>query len=984
MTLNHFKIQKKLLILALLLIFNWSFSQNKEYNWQETSKNGYTYKSVSNDPMQTRFYTLKNGLKVILSVNKKTPRVAVNIAVKSGSNSDPKLHTGLAHYLEHILFKGTDKFGTLDWNKEKPLLDKIEDLYETYNSTTDKTKRNELYKEIDRVSNEASKFAIAGEYNKLMKGIGSQGTNAHTWVEETVYKEDIPSNAMDKFLTIEAERFRNPVVRLFHTELEAVYEEKNRSLDNDDSKVNEQMNALLFPTHNYGQQTTIGTIEHLKNPSIKAIKEYYNTYYIPNNMAIIMVGDFNPDELIKKIDSSFSYMKPKSVTHYNPVEEKPITKPIVSEIFGPAAENIKMGWRTPASYTKDAEILNLISSILSNGKAGLFDININQKQGVQKAYNYLLQHKDYGIFSVGGSPKKGQSLEEVKTILMTEIEKLKKGEFDEALIKSIIANNKLNQQQALKYNSMRLNNLLYAYIKSDAVAWDKDVKLLDNLTKLKKEDIIRVANTYLTENNVTIYKRKGEDKNIVKVEKPSITPIETNAGKTSEFVTTIENTSVEPIEPKWVNFKKDFTKTKFKNTEIFYAHNKDNQLFSTSYRFNMGSHHNAYLPLAISYLEYLSTDTYTSEEINQKLYALASSYSLSYTDENTSVDFTGLQENFKEVSNLVEHILTKCQPNETALNELKNRILKSREDNKLNKDNISKGLSYYAIYGKKNPFNDVLSNDEIKAITSKQLISILHTLFQYKHNIIYFGPDSEQELKKNIEKAHVLPEKFTSYPEKKAYTFTKQDKNKVLFADYNMVQSDIKWVRNIELYKPSEEALIKVFNNYFGGGMGSIVFQTIRESKALAYSTYADYAIPSNKNQQFRMHAYVGSQSDKMMSAINGMNELLNDLPHNEKAFQSSKEAIKSSIQTQRVTDSGPILLYLDALNKGIDYDIREKTYNSIDQLTFKDLKTFHNQKIANKFYTYYIVGSKDKISDDDLNKIGEVEKLSLKEIFGY
>ncbi|HUM66114.1 MAG TPA: insulinase family protein, partial [Chitinophagaceae bacterium] len=229
-----------MLSVLLLVSASTALSQAK-HEWKQASSGGYTYKYVTGDPTNSRFYTLKNGLTVVLSVNKKEPRIATQIAVRTGSNNDPADHTGLAHYLEHLLFKGTDKFGTLDWAKEKPLLDKIDALYESYNSTTDPEKRKEIYKEIDRISGEASKFSIANEYDKLMASIGSQGTNAHTWVEETVYEEDIPSNAVEKFLTIQAERFRNPIFRIFHTELEAVYEEKNISLDSDGRKVQEAM-----------------------------------------------------------------------------------------------------------------------------------------------------------------------------------------------------------------------------------------------------------------------------------------------------------------------------------------------------------------------------------------------------------------------------------------------------------------------------------------------------------------------------------------------------------------------------------------------------------------------------------------------------------------------------------------------------------------------------------------------------------------------
>jgi len=298
------KLIRTALLFVLLLCTNILFAQEK-YQWKEATAAGYKYKYVSNDPMQARFYTLKNGLTVILSPTNKEPRMQVYIATKAGSKTDPADHTGLAHYLEHMMFKGTEHYGSLDWKKEKPYLDMIDKLYEEYNHTTDVAKRKAIYHRIDSVSGTASKYAIANEYDKMMSSMGSQGTNAFTSYEETVYTEDIPANSAEKFFAVQAERFHDPVFRIFHTELEAVYEEKNRGLDNDGRKVNELMMANLFKNHNYGKQTTIGTIEHLKNPSLLEIRKYFNKYYVPNNMGVIVSGDFDPDVLIKIIDKDF-------------------------------------------------------------------------------------------------------------------------------------------------------------------------------------------------------------------------------------------------------------------------------------------------------------------------------------------------------------------------------------------------------------------------------------------------------------------------------------------------------------------------------------------------------------------------------------------------------------------------------------------------------------------------------------------------------
>ena len=271
------------------------------------------YEFVENDPLNARIYTLDNGLKVYLSSYDDAPRVQTSIAIKAGSKNDPADATGLAHYLEHMLFKGTDKYGSLDYKQEKVLLDKIEDLYEEYRTVdmTDTLNRDLIWRQIDSISGEAAKLCIANEYDKMLSGIGAKGTNAYTSNEKTVYINDIPSNQIEKWLKIEAERFRMPVFRLFHTELETVYEEKNRSLDSDGSKMFEGLMSGLFPNHQYGTQTTIGTINHLKNPSLKEIRKYFNKYYVPNNMAICMSGDFDYDEVINLIDKYFGVFERK-------------------------------------------------------------------------------------------------------------------------------------------------------------------------------------------------------------------------------------------------------------------------------------------------------------------------------------------------------------------------------------------------------------------------------------------------------------------------------------------------------------------------------------------------------------------------------------------------------------------------------------------------------------------------------------------------
>jgi predicted Zn-dependent peptidase len=960
-------------------------AQTPTYQWKTATSGGYTYKYVNNDPSKSRFYTLKNGLTVILSPNSKEPKIEFRMTVRAGSNTDPKHATGLAHYLEHVLFKGTDKFGTQNWEKEKPLLAQIDALYEKYNKTTDPAQRKEIYKEIDRISGEASNYSIANEYDKMMQSIGSNSTNAHTWYEETVYKEDFPSNATDKFLAIQAERFRQPIFRIFHTELEAVYEEKNRSLDSDGNKMDEAMMRLLFPTHNYGQQTTIGEIEHLKNPSLVEIRNYYHKYYVPNNMAFILAGDLNPDELIKKIDKAFSYMVNKPLTAYQPAPEKALTKIQKVEILGPNAESLSIYYRGYPENSKDALLLSLVSSILSNGKAGLIDINLNKQQKMLRGGAYSRQMKDYGVFGLSGQPKQGQSLEDVEKLLLEQIELLKEGKFDDTLIKAIIANKKLSFLQTFDNNFNRVEYLSNVFVMNKGNGWDRELNENDELAKVTKAQVVAFAKNFFKDNYIVGYKRKGEDKNVVKVEKPTITPINPNAGATSPFAKNIIEAPLKPITPKFLDYKKDINFGKAGIAQVLAIKNVENPIFRMTYRFkDLGSSNYKLLPYAASYLSFLGTDKYSAEELSKQFYNIACSYNLNVGNETTTITISGLQENFDEATALVEHIFSNVKANEKALSELKSSILKGRENAKLNKGAIMNGLTSYAQYGKVNPFNNVLSNEEINNIKAEDLIGLIKNLTNYEHVVTYYGPQELAAFTANLQKHHRLPKQFTPAAPLVEYKYATQDTNQVYFANYDMVQSEIRWLRNTGLYNKKDKALIEGFNNYFGAGMGSVVFQTIRESKALAYSTFASYVSPDKDTKQYSVIAYVGSQADKMNDAVAAMNELLNVLPKSEKGFEVAKNNIISNYDSERIVKDAIFFYYFADQKLGYDYDSRIDAYKDAKTLTFDSINKFHQDNLAKKPYTYLIVASNTKVKQEDMNKFGKVTTLSLEEIFGY
>ena len=942
------------------------------------------YEFVENDPLNARIYTFENGLKVYLSSYDDAPRIQTSIAIKAGSKNDPSDATGLAHYLEHMLFKGTDKFGSLDYKKEKVLLDKIEDLYEQYRSTdmSDLVNRDLVWQQIDSISGEAAKFCIANEYDKMLSGIGAKGTNAYTSNEKTVYINDIPSNQIEKWLKIEAERFRMPVFRLFHTELETVYEEKNRALDSDGSKMFEALMSGLFPNHQYGTQTTIGTINHLKNPSLKEIRKYYNKYYVPNNMAICMSGDFEYDQVIKLIDKYFGVFERKEDPLFEVYNEAEIQSPKITNIYGPEAERLYVGFRLNGIHSKDAMLLRMVDMVLSNTSAGLIDINLNQAQRLVGGgcFPYILN--DYSIHGFYGSPNTGQTLEDVKDLLLSQLDEIKKGNFSEWILEAIISDLKLEQIKKYETNNGRTDEFVEAFTLNKS--WEDYQSFLNELSKITKQDIIDFVNQNYDDNYVIVYKRLGEDPNAITVTKPQITPVSVNREAKSEFLSSVLEEDVNDIEPRFIDFTNDLQKDDIGNVPLIYKQNKENERFQISYVLDMGTDHNKKLKLALDYLKFLGTSDMSSSQKLEEFYKLGCDLSVNTNSKSTKVTLTGLSSNFEGSVKLLENILSNAVSDEIALKSLKSSYEKQKQDAKLNKQTILfTAMTNYARYGGKSSFTNKLSLQEIETISSQELLDIIHSLTKNEHRILYYGPDDLADVKKLISENH----NTLNLKEVKKINLNlerEMNSNQIYVVDYDMKQVEIVMYAKGTSFDKAKYPIIKFHNEYFGGGMSSIVFQDLRESKALAYSVYSTYTIPKNMDDSHFQFSYIGTQTDKLSEAMEGMLGLLTQMPEAVSNFENAKEAVLQRIRTERITKQ-KVLDYYEAASKiNIDYDQRRDLYENVNAFSMQDLRDFHNSHVKNDNYTYMVLGSIDELDMDLLKKYGEVSVLTLEEIFGY
>jgi predicted Zn-dependent peptidase len=943
------------------------------------------YERVSGDPLKARIYTLDNGLKVYMSVNKQTPRIQTYIAVRSGSKNDPSDNTGLAHYLEHLMFKGTPNFGTSDYSKEKPMLDQIEQLYQLYRTKTDDAERAAIYHKIDSISYEASKIAIPNEYDKLMSIIGSQNSNAFTSNDETVYQEDIPSNQIDNWAKIQSDRFKNMVIRGFHTELEAVYEEKNMSLTDDMEKSMVAIDSILFKNHPYGSQTVLGTQDHLKNPSITAIKKQKDTYYVPNNVAICVSGDFKPEEMLAAINKYFGDWKPNpNLPKFEFKSEAPIKTPVIKTVYGAEAPFTMISWRYPGESNPESDIAKIAGPILSNGMAGLIDIDLAQQQKILRVGCFPYGRPDYGEMLLIGYPKEGQSLEQVKDLLLQEVDKLRKGNFDDKLITAIVNNIKLDDIRNMESNDGRAMAFVNSFINGSD--WKRDVKMIDRLSKITKNDIMDWANKYLAANNYAcVVKQTGTDNNIKKISAPKITPIVTNRDKQSSFLKDIQSTKVTPIEPVFVDYKKDMSTFDFKKgINVLYKKNVNDDIAEVNFIFNEGSLSDASLPMAFEYASYLGTPTRSAKEIASQMYSLACSFNMDVSDNKTTISISGLSENLGKAIDIVEDLIANAKPDEKILSTLKEDNIKKRSDAKMNQSSCNNALDDYIEYGPAYIKQTTLTNDQVRSINSKDLLKKVSKYFSLEHTILFYGPQSESKFKSTLSSHHKTANKLEPlklvYPQM-VVTKTPQ----VFLAQYDARQFYYEQFSNRgEKFDFASCPQIRLFNEYFGGGMNTIVFQEMREARALAYSAYALLQTPKYKDGSYYFYATIASQNDKLKQAVDAFDLIINDMPESEKAFNIAKNSIVNGIRTNRILGMQVLRNYMRDKELGISESREKLTFEKVQKMTLADLKATQQKWIKGRTYNYGILGDIKDLDMTYLNTLGPVKVVSPEEIFGY
>lgn len=932
------------------------------------------------DPMDVHIYRLENGLTVYLTALRDAPRFYAEIAVRAGSKQDPAESTGLAHYLEHLLFKGTTRLGTLDYENEAMYLNQIEGLYEKHFQETDPAKRAELYGEINAAAVKAAEYAIPNEMDRLYKAMGGQGVNAHTWHEETVYKVDLPANRMAQWAALESERFREPVFRLFQTELETVYEEMNRAQDNKQRIIMEAVDNLLYKQHPYGQQPTLGKVEHLKNPSLKNIGSYYKTYYVPNNMAIFISGDINIDETMRAIDTRFSEWVPKELPEPKTWEEAPLNGREFVEVSYEGEEYVLLAYRTPGQNDDDAEALQLVDMILDNQTAGLINLNLNQNQRVRSAGSYPMQLNDYGTQYLYGVPKEGQSLEEVEQLLRDQLELIKQGKFDDWILTAIVNDFRKREKSGLEDNSSRVSEMRRSWLAFRD--WDDAVERINRMAKLTKDDVVRVANKYFGDNYVAGYRRDAPH-TVPNIEKPALAKLEINANRESDFAKQILSLPYTEIEPTFIVPGKDYEKDEKDNGRtLYYAPNPVNDVFTFAITVDFGRHEDNTISTAAMLLDKSGAGDLSSEDLKKEWYKIGTDFGIAAGDNETTITLSGLDENFDASLALLQKLMTTPTTDAETLETLKGIILAQREDAKKQAESISGALVQYNRFGDESIYLRLLPKEELMALTVEDLQGVIKNLLHFKHTVSYTGSIPKKKVDRLLKKYLPAERDLKDPPPFRYLKARVPDQQEIYFFEKDDAQATIRLEFGSMDYDEDYQTAIQLYNNYFGGGMAGIVFQELREARALAYVAGARYATGYRKGDQNLMIGVIQTQADKTIEATNAFIDLLDNLPESKQRFGVAHEALLNRYRTGKTGFREVIGSVRSWERLGLQVDPREGRYKRAQTADINTILDFHAEFIKNKTKLISVLGDGDKIGLENLQAIAPIRTITLKDIF--
>ncbi|MCG8420806.1 MAG: insulinase family protein [Proteobacteria bacterium] len=928
------------------------------------------------DPLGVTVHRLTNGLTVYISTDRQKPRISAWIAVRAGSRHDPPNSTGLAHYLEHMLFKGTDELGTLDMAAEKQHVDRIAQLYNELGETSDQAKREQILAQVDAETQKSAAYAIPNELDQLYARMGVRGLNAFTSDEQTVYIADVPKNRFEQWVRVEAERFRDPVFRLFYPELEAVYEEKNRSLDRPLSRVFEAVARALFPGHPYGTQPTIGLVEHLKTPAYADMVAYYSRWYVPNNMAIVLAGDIDAKTALPILEGGFGTLVSRPLTTELHGEVTPVAGRQQRDITASGESAVYLAWQTAPVGHADEAALEVMDWLMDNAASGLINVELVLSQKLPRAGSFPSILREAGMWLMYGVAREGQSLDQVEALLLGVVDKLKAGAFSQAELDAIILHAEMREMREIESNQARVGKMANAYI--HRVPWPDAARRSEKLRRVSRDDVIAVAKRYLGKNMVVVRRHKGEHQP-PKIPKPTITPIAIDPAKKSAFAGALEAMPIRPLEPRWLVEGEHYVRQALPSGEMMAVANRRNQLFAIDYRFEVGSRKIPLLCFALDLLEQSGTSSLSPDALKRKLYALGTTISVQCAADETWLSVRGIDRNMEASIALLGEWLQSAALTEDLYKKLLANELSKRKDAMDDPATVGRALSSYAAVGTDSQFLLVASNAQLQQARLAELRALLARLPNHVHRTLYFGPRSAADASKVV----VLGRAHQPLAKRPPRTYRRVNSSRTYFLHKEVAQSSI----SITIAKPPLPAadipLSLLYREYVGGGMGSLVFQEIREARGLAYSAFATHRYGRRPGDQSAISGFIGTQSDKTVEALATMLNLIRAMPMQSSRLATAVTTIDEEYRTTRIDPRQVARRVLEWEERGHRGDPRKGHWSVIRGLDQAALKGFAARSSSGPVIIG-IMGDRSRIDMAKLAEIAPVAEVKIEQIFGY
>ena len=940
---------------------------------------GTTFAFAQQGDLKTKTIHLDNGLKVVMCEDHSQPEIYGAVYVHAGSKNDPVDATGMAHYFEHIMFKGTDRIGTTNWEAEKVFLDSIDLMYDRLHETSDVAERQAIQQKINALSQKSADYAIPNEVDVILTQMGGKSLNAGTSYDQTMYYNIFPSNQLSKWMDVYVERFRNPVFRLFQSELETVYEEKNMYGDNPISAFQEYLFKETFGEHPYGRPV-IGYTEHLKNPQTSKMREFYNTYYVANNMTLILVGDFDIDAVEPMVAEKFgtwcSGKLPKEPTYTLPKFNGPTMKEV-------KMTPIKMGALVfPGVKISDPDYLplSLACGIFSNGETGLTDkLMLDNK--IMAAMLLPLSLEDYGGNVMIYIPKLlGQSHEDAEALIFGCLDRLKKGDFSDDLFEAMRMSNLTDRIYEMEsFNSLAS---LFLELEMRGMTYEDYLAETKRLETITKDEVVAVANKYFGDNYLDVRSKMGfpaKDK----VDKPNWKPIEAkNTEAKSDFAKAIEAQEVPEVEPQVIKFGEDVKITEINDGfKLYSSSNPRNELFNLQLKFNYGSAHDPDLSRAVQYLNLQGTQTQTFEEFALALQKIGAGISIFCNDNNLTVRMTGFEKDLNEIMALCNQKLYHPSNDEKFIE----TIVEGEESEfKIGRDDAStwaRAVRAYALYGDQSVYLNHTPLKQWKKKKGEELLAEVAEALKYDGHVLYSG-NTDPKLVANMLKDNQLVRPNAQKGHEKVYVERKFTEPQVFIASNKKFrQSNIYFHVPGEKLSSQDEALSSVFSKYFGTDMYSIVFQEIREFRSLGYTAYSYYTYDYLERKPGNLYGFLGTQSDKTLDGMTAFKDLIVNMPVRMEKFNASQEALLKSRASDYVSFRNMPSTVQYWMKKGYDHDPRGEVTEIIRNTTFEDVQSFYDRMIKGRPVVIMMSGNEKQIDKKELGKFGEVTRLKYKQI---